>query len=73
MDFEFDEEHQLFRKSLERFVEREVAPAAQELDEKGRFPRDLFRKAGELGYFGIRYPKEYGGTQGDNIMFCIMC
>jgi len=73
MDFEFDEEHELFRKSLEKFVENEVAPVAQEMDEKGKFPHELFKKAGELGYFGLRYPKEYGGTKGDNIMFCILC
>ncbi len=73
MDFEFNEEHQLFRKSLEKFVENEVVPVAQEIDEKGKFPHELFKKAGDLGYFGIRYPKEYGGSEGDNIMFCILC
>lgn len=73
MDFEFNEEHQLFRKSLEKFVEKEVVPVAQEMDEKGKFPHELFKKAGDLGYFGLRYPKEYGGSDGDNIMFCILC
>ncbi len=73
MDFEFDEEHKLLRKSLEKFVEKEVVPVAQELDERGKFPRELFRKAGELGFFGIKYPKKYGGSEGDNIMFCILC
>jgi butyryl-CoA dehydrogenase len=73
MDFGFDEEHQLFRKSLERFVENEVVPVAQEMDERGKFPHELFKKAGDLGYFGVRYPKEYGGTEGDSIMFCILC
>ena len=73
MDFDFDEEHELFRKSLERFVENEVLPVAQEIDEKGKFPHELFKKAGELGYFGLRYPAEYGGTAGDSIMFCILC
>ncbi|MCK4444391.1 MAG: acyl-CoA dehydrogenase family protein, partial [Thermoplasmata archaeon] len=73
MDFEFDEEHQLFRKSLEKFVEKEVVPVAQEMDEKGKFPHELFKKAGELGFFGIRYPRKYGGSEGDNIMFCILC
>jgi hypothetical protein len=48
MDFEFDDEHELFRKSLEKFVENEVLPVAQEMDEKGKFPHELFKKAGEL-------------------------
>jgi butyryl-CoA dehydrogenase len=73
MDFEFDEEHELFQKSLEKFVENEVLPVAQEIDEKGKFPHELFKKAGGLGYYGMRYPAEYGGTDGDNIMFCILC
>lgn len=73
MDFELDEEHELFRKSLEKFVEKEVLPVAQELDQKGKFPTELFKKAGELGFFGVRYPKKYGGSEGDNLMFCILC
>ncbi|MCK5291546.1 MAG: acyl-CoA dehydrogenase family protein [Thermoplasmata archaeon] len=73
MDFDFDEEHELFRKSLERFVENEVLPVAMEIDEKGKFPHELFKKAGDLGYFGLRYPAEYGGTDADSLMFCILC
>jgi butyryl-CoA dehydrogenase len=73
MDFELDEEHELFRKSLEKFVDKEVLPVAQEMDEKGKFPKELFKKAGELGFFGVRYPKKYGGSEGDNLMFCILC
>lgn len=73
MDFELDEEHQLFRKSLQKFVEREVLPVAQEIDERGRFPTELFRKAGDIGLFGLRYPRKYGGSEGDNLMFCILC
>lgn len=55
------------------FVDGEVMPMAAEIDEQARFPLELFQKAGNLGYFGIRYPEEYGGSGGDNVMFTILC
>jgi alkylation response protein AidB-like acyl-CoA dehydrogenase len=73
MDFAFSEEHELFRKSVSEFVEGDVLPVAEEIDTIGEFPRDLFKRMGELGYFGLRYPKEVGGSAGDNVMFCLMC
>jgi alkylation response protein AidB-like acyl-CoA dehydrogenase len=69
----FNEEHKLFRESVAKFVDKEVAPTAAEFDLRGEFPIDLFRKMGELGYFGIRYPEEYGGSGGDFTSYCIMC
>ena len=54
MDFSFTEEQELFRKSVRDFVEKEVAPVAAELDERGEFPLALFRRCGQLGYFGLR-------------------
>ena len=61
----FEEEHQLFRQTLRRFVEREVNPHAEEWEEAGRIPRSLFLRAGELGFFGHGVPEEYGGIGGD--------
>jgi citronellyl-CoA dehydrogenase len=58
----FTPEHELFRKSVREFVERELAPHAREWDEAGLFPRDVFRKMGEQGFFGMRHPVEYGGS-----------
>lgn len=48
-------------------------PAAARIDEEGQFPASLFQKVAELGYLGIRYPAEYGGSEGDNVMFTLMC
>jgi butyryl-CoA dehydrogenase len=42
-------------------------------DEEGQFPTELFKKVSELGYFGIRYPEEYGGVGGDGVMFTLLC
>ena len=49
----FAPEQEAFRKSVARFVDAEVAPAAAALDERGEFPARLFRRIGELGYLGI--------------------
>ncbi|NMO17430.1 acyl-CoA dehydrogenase [Pyxidicoccus fallax] len=58
----FTEEHDTFRKTVRRFVEKELAPHALEWDQAGLFPRELFRKCGELGLFGIHHDPKYGGS-----------
>ena len=55
-------EHEAFRASLRRFVEREIAPHADQWDEAGGFPRELYEKAAAVGLLGLGYPEEYGGT-----------
>ncbi len=72
MDFSFTEEQELFRKAVHDFVEREVRPVARELDERGEFPLVLFKRCGELGYFGLRYPEVVGGLGADFTTFCLM-
>ena len=73
MDFQLSEEQELFRRSVAEFVDKEVVPVAAEIDEEGQFPTELFQKVGELGYFGVRYPEEYGGAGGDEVMFTLLC
>jgi len=73
MDFTPAEEEELFRKTLTTFVEKEVMPFADKLEKKGEFSASLFKRAGELGYFGLRYPPKYGGTATNTVMFCILC
>jgi butyryl-CoA dehydrogenase len=72
MNFALTEEQELFRKSVRDFVGREVAPAAAVLDERGEFPLALFRRCGELGYFGLRYPEAVGGMGADFTTFCLV-
>src|SRR5438552_19065359 len=57
----FTEEHDLIRQTVTRFCKEEIAPYAAEWDEAGIFPRELFRKAGDLGLFGIRIDPKWGG------------
>ncbi len=52
-------------------MEREVLPRAEELDQHGVFPEQLFRRLGELGYLGLRYPEEVGGQGADFVTACI--
>ena len=61
----------LIRKVMARFVDEEVIPVARELDEKGEFPVDLFKKLADMGVLGIRYPKKVGGSGGNTTLYCI--
>ncbi|MBW1785067.1 MAG: acyl-CoA dehydrogenase family protein [Deltaproteobacteria bacterium] len=64
---------ELIRKSMAAFVDNELAPRAKEIDETGEFPMDMFRRIGQMGVFGIRYPKDRGGSGGNTTLFCITC
>jgi len=50
-----------FRKELQTFCNKEIAPIADEID-KGPFPRELLRKIGKAGYMGVHHDKSVGGT-----------
>ena len=61
-------EHEAFRDVMRRFVSREIEPYAHEWDEAGEFPRELYRKASEIGLLGLGFPEEYGGVAADQFM-----
>jgi citronellyl-CoA dehydrogenase len=58
-------EHQIFRETVRKFTEEELAPRAREFDEMGRIDKALFKKMGDLGMLGLRYEPEYGGAELD--------
>jgi len=64
---------QLIRKGIARFVDTELKPRAQEIDERGEFPKEIFQAMGKMGVFGIRYPKDKGGSGGNTTLYCIIC
>ena len=72
MDLDLTEEQQLLQKSVREFAEAEVKPHAKEIDETGRFPRDNFKKAAELGLTGIAVPENYGGAGMDHVSYAIV-
>ncbi len=61
----FTEEHELFRQSLREFLKKEVVPHIEKWEETGKIDRFIWEKFGEMGYFGIAYPEEYGGLDLD--------
>ncbi|GII66979.1 acyl-CoA dehydrogenase [Sphaerisporangium krabiense] len=58
----FDEEHLLFRETVREFMTREVAPHHGQWEKDGIVPREVWKRAGELGMFGFGVPEEYGGA-----------
>jgi acyl-CoA dehydrogenase len=60
----FDEEHELFRQQVRRFVEAEIAPRVREWNAAGRSDRETWRKAGAAGLLGASMPEEWGGGGG---------
>ena len=64
----FTEEHQLFRKSLQDFLQKEVVPHIDKWEETGVIDRFIWEKFGEMGFFGLNTPEEYGGLDLD--LFC---
>lgn len=69
----FNEEHEIFRSSVRAFVDKEMAPHADEWEREGIFPRELFTRVGELGYLGVRHSAEYGGSELDFTYTAILC
>jgi acyl-CoA dehydrogenase len=64
----FTEENQMFRKAVGSFLEKEVAPNIEQWEKDGETPRSLYKRMGELGYLGIKFPEEYGGGGLDFMM-----
>ena len=61
----FTEDHEHFRQSLRAFLEKEVTPFVDEWEEAGEMPRSIWKKFGDMGYFGIPYAEKYGGLDLD--------
>lgn len=57
----FTDEHEMFRESVRRFIQKEIAPYHEQWEEAGLVPRDLWQKAGEMGFLAMDVPEKYGG------------
>ena len=68
----FDDEHEAFRDSFRRFLEKEVAPHHEQWERDGIVPRDVFRAAGDAGFLGMAIPEEHGGGGVDDFRFNVV-
>ncbi|HEV2388705.1 MAG TPA: acyl-CoA dehydrogenase [Candidatus Acidoferrales bacterium] len=72
MNLELTEEQKLLERTVREFAETEVKPHAREIDETGRFPREIFQKAAELGLAGVAFPEAAGGAGFDHVAYTIV-
>jgi long-chain-acyl-CoA dehydrogenase len=68
----FREDHDMFRETVRRFYRKECEPNLRQWEKDGRFPPELFRKAGEYGILQAGIPTEYGGMGGDFLHHAIL-
>lgn len=72
MNLELTEEQKLLQRTVREFADAEVKPLAKELDETGRFPREILRKAAALGFTGVTLPEKYGGAGMGHVGYTIV-
>ena len=62
MNFRFTEDHKMITQMVKDFADKEIRPNVGKWDEEQYFPKDLFKKAGELGLMGVLVPEDFGGA-----------
>ena len=61
----FNADHELFRQSVRDFVQKEIIPNVNQWEEEEKLPREVFKRMGDLGFLGINFPEDLGGTNND--------
>jgi alkylation response protein AidB-like acyl-CoA dehydrogenase len=72
MDWTFTDEQKMLKDMVKKFVENELKPLAEKIDEEEKIPRELIDKMAQLGLLGIAFPPEYGGAGMGEMGYCIM-
>ncbi len=71
MNFDLTDIQKSVQETFRDFADRKIKPQAAKLDEEKKFPMELFREAGELGFFGMRYPESAGGSGLDVVSYSL--
>jgi alkylation response protein AidB-like acyl-CoA dehydrogenase len=71
MDLDLPPEHALLRDTIREFMQTEVAPVVEEHERERRFPSEIVRRIGELGWLGIPIPEDEGGAGLDTLAYAI--
>lgn len=69
--FELTDIQKQIQQTFREFSEKKVKPVATKLDEEKKFPKELFKQVGELGFFGMRYPESAGGSGLDIVSYSL--
>lgn len=72
MDFQLNEQQEMFKRMLSDFVNKEIKPVARELEHSGTYPTEIVKKMKELGLFGMTIPELYGGLGLDSISMALV-
>ncbi len=73
IDTILSQENKMFRDTVRKFAEREIAPHVQTWEKEGKYPEEYYRKLSEMGFMGLLVPEEYGGAEGSLIDMVILC
>ena len=71
MDFDLTDEQKAIQSLAREFAQDEVRPRAEEMDREESFPYDLVKKMAELGFMGLPFPEEYGGSGADTVSYAL--
>ncbi|MCK4656526.1 MAG: acyl-CoA dehydrogenase family protein [candidate division Zixibacteria bacterium] len=72
MDFDLSEDQIMMRDSAREFADKRLKDIAEELDAKATMPDELLAETGELGYFGLLAPDQYGGLEVDMLSYALV-
>lgn len=71
MNFELNDIQKEIQRTFREFADKRIKPQAAKLDEEKVFPKELFKEAGDLGFFGMRYPEKDGGSGLDIVSYSL--
>ncbi|WP_338777173.1 acyl-CoA dehydrogenase family protein [Metabacillus sp. FJAT-52054] len=72
MNFDLTAEQKMIQRTIREFSDAEVAPGAEERDKTKEFPKQIFKKLGDMGMLGLPFPEEFGGAGADTVSFAIV-